>query len=220
MKIIALSVLSLVLTVSLSACMQTTYRSTDQSRADLETFGRRVEFLVSKEFYRDPPDCVVVLRSSGLARTNHRRMIERAAARHLSGKFKQVMGPDERDVLLRRLALDLNHGGDRNRFAKMQRCRHFARLEIRNIEENYAFIWSHRRVDLAMAIYSVAGEKPLWRAAHSAGRGDGGLPLSPLSLGAAAISAGRMHGDRDVLPSIIEDAFRRMLVTLPDVRNF
>lgn len=200
--------------------MQTSYHSYGASKGKPEVFGRRVDFLISSDFYRDPPDCVLVMRAVGTAKNNHRRMIEQSAARHLRGKLKRVIGPDERDVLLRRLALDLNHDGDRKRFARMQSCRHFAKLEIQKIEENYALIWAQRRVGLAMAIYGESRDSPLWKASHNAGRGDGGLPISPLSLGVAAFSAGRLQGDRDMMPSIIEDVFRRMLVSLPDTRHY
>ncbi|MBT5839744.1 MAG: hypothetical protein HOH80_12165, partial [Rhodospirillaceae bacterium] len=60
----------------------------------------------------------------------------------------------------------------------------------------------------------------IWYARHKARRGDGGLPLSPLGLGGAAISAGWVQGDGDRLPSMIDDAMRRIAMTIPDTRQF
>lgn len=212
-----------VLSVFLSGCVQTTYRSYDA--VPEENSGKRVvRFRVAKAYYRSAPDCVVVLPARGSAKTKDKLTIERAAARHLRGKISRVIGPAERRRLSRRLALDLSNQGDRKYFANYRHkgriCRYFALPLILGIEENFALIWASRRVHLGLKIISGRTGDVLWQGDHSADRGDGGLPLSPLSLGSAAFRAGKLNADKDMLPSMIDDVFRRILVTLPDTRNY
>ncbi len=218
----------------LCGCVQTRYQSYEAEPAEnsekipAETNGRVVKFKVSKAYYRAAPDCVVVLSAKGRAKAKDIVLIERAAARHLRGKIERVIGPDERRRLTRRLALDLSNSVDRRYFANYRHrnrfmdyaCRFFAIPRIYGIEENFALIWAGRRVHLGLEIISGRTGDSLWKGDHSAGRGDGGLPFSPLSLGSAALRAGKLSADKDMIFSMVDDVFRRILVTLPDIRSF
>lgn len=207
----------------LSGCAQTSYRSYDG--ASDETRGDRVvKFKVTKAFFRAAPDCVLVLPTDGVAKAQDKLRIERAAARHLRGKIERVIGPDERSRLTRRMALDLTNDADRRYFSKYsykgRACRFFAIPSIFGIEQNYAFIWAGRRIHLGLKIISGESSDVLWKADHSTDRGDGGLPISLLSLGSATVRASKLNADKDILPSMIDDVFRRILVTLPDTRSY
>lgn len=203
----------------LAACGQTAYTSYDQNRSDDPPASRQVRFDLADRFYRDPPRCLTILSLDGGAPVQIRDQIERAAARHFSGKVDRVIGPDERQKLTRRLAFDLSHTGDRRRYARQTRCHHFIRPELDTLAESFALIWAGRKFGLTLHLTGVEPTDTLWRASHVAERGDGGLPFSPLSFGGAVLRAARAHGDRDQLPSMIDDVFRRMLRTLPDVRG-
>ncbi len=218
-------VLRIILVISLSGCQQTAYRSYDaRPRLQNSSEARLVRYQVSKAFYRLAPDCVVVLPAQGKAKSKDKMLIERAAARHLRGKIAQVIGPDERLRLTRRLALDHTDPADQRYFASHQYkgllCRYLAIPSIRGIEQNFALFWASRRVHLGLEITSALTGDSLWRGDHLADRSDGGLPLSPFSLGSAAIRASRLNGDKDMLPSMIDDVFRRILKTLPDTRSY
>ena len=92
--------------------------------------------------------------------------------------------------------------------------------EIKNADRTYVLVWTQKYLNLSLSIHSDDEKKLIWRAAHQASRGDGGLPLSPLSLGAALFSAGRAHNDQDTFPSMVDDSFRRMLIKFPDTRQY
>ena len=64
----------------------------------------------------------------------------------------------------------------------------------------------------------VADDAVLWKARHVANRSDGGLPFSIIGVAVAGFEAARFRADEDVPDSLIDDAVRRMMVTLPDVR--
>jgi hypothetical protein len=209
----------------LSSCVQTTYKTYyETENSEKSSDARLVKYEVDKAFYRSPPDCVVVLPAKGRAKAKDKILIERAAARHLRGKIERVIGPDERRSLSRRLALDFTNEGDRRYFAsyrhKGRSCRFFAMPTIYSVEENYALIWASRRVHLGLEILSGSSGDSLWKGEHATNRGDGGPPLSPFSPGSAAIRAVQVKADKDMLPSMIDDVFRRILVTLPDTRSY
>ncbi len=180
--------------------------------------GRRVFFRVERAFYRDPPECVVVLPASdGRAAATATARIESAVARHLRDKVPRVIGPLRRDRAVRRLALDLNHVGDRRRFAQIERCDAFLRWRAIGSSSDNFLVWSHRDFGLDVEMFREP-DRTLWKASHVARRSDGGLPLTPISAPIAIYEAGRFSNDRDILPSMIDDTLRRLVTSLPDVR--
>ncbi len=217
----ALPVMACVLV--LGAC-QTEYRDTRQLPATgdnprIEALDlRRVLYRVEPAFYRDPPDCVVVLGPpAGKAGELANVRIETVVARHLRDKVPRVIGPLGRDRALRRLALDLDDAGDRRRFAGLERCDAFVRWRLIGSSSGYFLVWSRRDIGLDVEMFRDPG-RTLWKASHVAHRSDGSLPLSPLSAPIAIFEASRFSNDRDIVPSMIDDIMRRLVVTLPDVR--
>lgn len=219
--LVTLSVL--VFAVALAAC-RTEYHpydgrpvASDDAPAD-KFEGRRVFFGVDRTFYNNPPDCVVVLPApnSGTAATVMAR-IESAVARHLRDKVPRVIGPLRRDRAARRLAIDLNHAGDRQRFGQIQNCDAFLRWRAIGTSNSYFLVWSGRDFGLDVELFREPG-RMLWKASHVAHRSEGNLPLSPLSAPLAIFEAGQFSNDKDVLPSMLDDIMRRLMVSLPDVR--
>lgn len=204
----------------LSACVQTTYSQADPGSRSRLPFAREVFYQVSDEYYRDLPECVMVMPVRGIKNEKISQMVELAAARHLSQRIGRVIGPVERRHLLRKLMVNLDNEFDRRHFLATTGCRHFAVPTVKSIDNAYLFFWSQMDVELELAIVRPGDGFRLWHGLHKARRGDGGLPISPLSLGGAAITAGWVQGDGDRLPSMIDDAMRRIVLTIPDTRQF
>ena len=197
--------------IALASC-RTEYRAYDERPATSD------DAPVERAFYRDPPQCVVVLPAPGGGPAGAAALrIERAVARHLRDKVPRVIGPLRRDRAARRLALDLNHAGDRRRFGQIESCDAFVRWRVIGLSSANFLVWSRRDFGLDVEMFREA-DRTLWKASHVARRSDGGLPLSPLSAPVAIFEASRFSNDRDILPSMIDDAMRRLVVTLPDVR--
>jgi hypothetical protein len=211
-------VFTVLIAQALSACTTTTYRSHETKVPETMLASRDVFFDVADGLYRDPPDCVTILPSPAGTPLELAKIVERAAARHLREKVQRVIGPKARRRAGQKLTLDLTNKQDRKRFARIRTCRYF--LEIHEVKAGdvYALVWSERSLTLALSLQRARDGAVAWRATHTASRSDGGLPLSPISLGGAAIRAGMLHGDQEALPSLLDDAMRRMFVTLPDMR--
>ncbi|MEE2760929.1 MAG: hypothetical protein VYE18_05740 [Pseudomonadota bacterium] len=164
--------------------------------------------------------CVTVMPAVGVKNSKISTMVEGTAARHLSQRPGRVIGPIERRHVVRKLVVDLKNTFDRNHYLAATGCKHFAVPSVKSIENTFLVFWSQMDVELQLSIESPGKGEYLWYARHKARRGNGGLPLSPPGLGAAVISAGWVQGDGDRLPSIIDDAMRRMALTIPDTRQF
>ena len=215
-KIAVMAGLGLVLT----GCVTTTYSQADPSTASSLPFAREVFYRVSDAFYQDLPECVTVMPSRGPNNRKISDMVELAAARHLSQRIGRVIGPAERRHLVRKLVVDLKSDFDRRHYLSATGCRHFAVPSVKTIDNTFLVFWSQMDVELELTIERPGDGFQLWNGRHKARRGDGGLPLSPLGLGGAAISAGWVQGDGDRLPSMIDDAMRRITMTIPDTRQF
>lgn len=215
-KLAAMAGLGLVLT----GCVTTTYSQADPEGASSLPFAREVFYKVTDAYYTDLPECVTVMPAKGIKNPKISGMVELAAARHLSQRLGRVIGPAERRHLVRKLVVDLNSPFDRNHYLAATGCKHFAVPSVKTIDNTFVVFWSQMNVELQLSIERPADGFRLWYARHKARRGDGGLPLSPLGLGGAAISAGWVQGDGDRLPSMIDDAMRRIARTIPDTRQF
>ena len=60
----------------------------------------------------------------------------------------------------------------------------------------------------------------LWKARHIADRSDGGLPLSPIGLVVDTYSSSQFSSDREIAESVVDDAVRRIVRSLPDARKY
>ena len=210
--------IGMLVALALSACNTTTYRSYDSPVDESTPVFRDVRYDVADNFYRDPPNCAVVLAAPEDTPTELADMVERAADRHLREKLLRVISPAERQRVVRDLVLDLNNNQDRTRFARMRNCHHILRIHQAKADDTYAVVWSERQVTIELALHTARDSAVIWRAEHTASRGDGGLAMSPLGLGGAALRAGLSHGDSEITPSLVDDAMRRLFVTLPDLR--
>ncbi|EDP62312.1 hypothetical protein BAL199_19863 [alpha proteobacterium BAL199] len=167
----------------------------------------------------DPPSCVVVMPAEvpplvGLPPA----VAEAALARHLSGRIERVIGPSRRDAFTRRVGLDLEHSDDRRRFADLAGCSHAVASRFWG-GRAWGLVWSETQIGVEIAILAFADGRPRWHARRTIRRGDGGLPLSPVSAVVATGLAARTALDGDVLHSVLDDALRAALSDLPDLRD-
>ena len=60
----------------------------------------------------------------------------------------------------------------------------------------------------------------LWRARHIADRSGGGLPVSPIGIVIDTYSSAQFSSDREIAESVVDDALRRLVRSLPDARVY
>lgn len=181
-----------------------------------------IDHRLADSFVVDPPSCVFMpppRDRAGMPVSG--RQIDRAVERFLAVRFDRVLAGFRRDRLARRLALDLTDDRDIEIFARRADCGHVLRVTPHGGGSTYAVVWAERRIGLDLALYRVGNpDRPLWWARHAGSEGDGGLPISPLSVAGAMVRAARTAGDTDQAFSLLDDVLRRIMKSLPDVRGF
>lgn len=203
----------------LAACSQTRYAGYGKAPDDANPFSRTVEYEVSGDFYADPPACAAVMPFAGDGPRDPRApIVEESLARQLSARFDRVVGPRLRDHLVRDLAVDLGNARDRRAFASGARCGAFVESKPWGDEGVFALFWTQERVGLEVRMVRATDGAVLWRARHVATRSEGGLPLSPFSAVYDLVTVGDFTTDRDLPYSLVDDATRRLVRTIPDTR--
>ncbi|NKB21515.1 MAG: hypothetical protein GKS01_13560 [Alphaproteobacteria bacterium] len=210
---------SIVVAASLSGCARTTYTGMHEKEQATPMLERRVAFQMKQAFFHNPPSCATIVSNSIKAPAIIRRAVEESVERHLATKFKRAIGGAAARNIAARIAVDLKHPGDRRVFARQTKCGGFIEVRLDTVEDDYMVLWTNRAVGISLRLIRATDEKLLWQARHKAGRGDGGLPFSPLSLPVSIARAARVKGDPEIFHSIADDAVRRMMRTLPDTRH-
>ncbi len=200
----------------LSACGPTRYTDYRAQSEGAPLFERAVAVHVGTGFYRPPPDCAIVMPVAGRASPMLRRLVEDSVHRHLVTKLSVVVGPGARARAVRSLAIDVKRPDERAVLLRKLRCPVLIEAKIWDSGEDFALVWSRKNLDLE--IIMVRHDTLLWKARHNADRADGGLPLSPISAPFAVAKASRLHGDGDAMVSLVDDAVRRIVASLPDTR--
>ena len=212
---------SLVSSLTLSACISTQhvpYGARDDSPV---TLSRTVEYNIADSFYRDAPECVTILPmdTAGQPRAVIHDVLEDAVARYMRMKMTTVIDRVDRAHLTRRLAVDLSHPSDRRAFASGARCHHFVDIRPWGSGKQYLLFWNREAIGIEVAIYNSHEEAPLWKARHVASRSDGGLPLNPISAIFSAYEANSLAADQDIPMSLADDVARHIVATLPGMRR-
>ena len=104
------------------------------------------------------------------------------------------------------------------RFADLAGCSHAVASRFWG-GRAWGLVWSETQIGVEIAILAFADGRPRWHARRTIRRGDGGLPLSPVSAVVATGLAARTALDGDVLHSVLDDALRAALSDLPDLRD-
>ncbi|MEG3619707.1 hypothetical protein V5T82_14675 [Magnetovibrio sp. PR-2] len=206
-------------TLGLGACIPTQVKPVEtDAQGAMQANDRTVQFHVSEAYYQNAPDCAIIKPIIGNGPTELTRFVEKSVARQLTGKVERVITPLRRDRLARKNGYDLSTPADFKSFARTQRCAYHVTIELQGSGDQYAVIWSDKHVGVKMELLKTRTDEVLWRGAHVARRGDGGVPLSPLSILANAAKAASFSADTGLVYSIANDAVRRILTTLPDIR--
>lgn len=205
--------------VSLGGCAQTTYTGMNEKEPATPMLERRVAFQMKQAFLHRPPRCAAVVSKSAKVPPAIRRAVEESVERHLATKFQRAIGGTPARRIAARIAVDLSHTEDRRVFARQTKCGSIVEVQLDAVEDDYMVLWTNRAVGISLRLIRASDGKLLWQARHKAGRGDGGLPFSPLSLPVSIARAARVRNDPEIFHSIADDAVRRMMRTLPDTRR-
>lgn len=205
----------------LSACLTTQYVSYGKGDNSAVSLNRTVEVEITDDFYRDNIDCVTVLPASSDSKENLAKQlaVEDAVARHLQMKVTEVIDRRDRNALTRQLALDLSQEKDRERYVNITKCRYFALIQPWGGDDNYLVFWTRKALGVEVAITGTMGDVALWKARHVADRSNGGLPLSPVGAVMSLFEASSFAADDDISLSLADDVARRIVATLPDMRQ-
>ena len=201
-----------------SGCTRTTYGAYEDEPSEVPLLDRRVAVEIDRVFYAAPPECVIILPTRGTLDFEAAAVIERSLERHLGQRLPKVIGALARHRLERARGFNLSDPTDWIYFSRETGCGAVLESEAHAVNADYFLVWAQRSADLEVTLRRIGDGTVLWRARHLAQRSDGGLPLGPISLTISTVEAGRFHGDTDILPSLIDDAVRRIVASLPDVR--
>lgn len=202
----------------LSACMQPAYKKYNGADTTTEEINALdVTYQLLPAFDQSLPDCVFVLETQEEFESGMGLSVARALARHMGEKVDRVIFPRVRERISRKQGLDLSHEKDRQHFAARQRCGYAVIAELYDLGDDYAVIFARKYLGLKIELRRIRDHQLLWQAAHTVWRADGGVPLSPLGAIGGIAQAAALNQDREALESMIDDALRRILRTLPAV---
>ncbi len=218
MKLIETAIM-LIISLGVGACIPTKVKPVEtDAQGEMQASDRTVLYHVSPAYFQNAPDCAIIapMQDSGPAELT--RFVGETVARQLTGKLERVITPLRRDRLARENGYDLSNPTDLKSFARSQRCAFHVTVDLQGSGDQFAVIWSDKHVGVKMELLKTRTDEVLWRGAHVARRGDGGVPFSPLSILANAAKAASFSSDKGLVYSIANDAVRRILTTLPDIR--
>ncbi len=202
-------------------CAETRYAAYSDVAGMTELPYRTVVFEIGRAFYTDFPDCALIMPPAPTKGDGRfAALVEMALGRYLTGKFTRVINPTERDIVARRIAADLSQLEDRLALAEEVRCDSFVFTDLLGPRSKNLIVWSQIRVGLEVRMVRASDGHLLWRARHVASRSEGGLPLSPVSLVMETISSTRFSSDHEITASVVDDALRRLVATIPDARSY
>lgn len=214
--------IGLAIALFLAACAGTKYTSFDESNENDVGLVRSVGFELDPAYRNAFPDCVIVMPATTTsALKSLAPMVEASLAHHMTRKISRVIGPQAREIVARRKSLDLDDPDDQDELANGLDCDAFVFPNISGAGQRNLIVWSQIKIGLEVRMVRSGDRHVLWRARHVADRSDGGLPLSPVGIAVNAFTSARFSIDyRDVTVSVIEDAVRRIVQSLPDARVY
>lgn len=204
------------------ACARTDYVRLDQERPSVPGIPlRSVGVQIDQAYFNDYPNCTIVMPtqvSAGLEK--FKGSVEAALGRHLTAKISRVIGQAERDFRSRQAGVDLTDLGDRVELSKLLGCDTILNSVIIGPGYTYLVVWSQVQIGLEVVMVRVRDGRVLWRARHIADRSDGGLPLSPIGLAVDGYASAQFAADSEIADSVVDDAVRRLVRSLPDARVY
>jgi hypothetical protein len=207
--------------VFLSSCTETRYVNFDSVQSVNRYPYRTVAFEIDRKFFDNFPNCVLILppKPANVSRELS-DIIETALARHLELKFNRVIDTMERNIVSERINVDPIDRRSIGRLTEILNCDTYLDTEVLNPNIKYLLVWSQIGLGLSFQLKSVATNKIIWHARHEARRSEGGVSFSPLGALLDSAFSTRFAADRDAAEGIVDDAVRRMIVPLPNLRTF
>jgi hypothetical protein len=209
----------LVLFIALEACNTThvaPYRNQASAEGDIVPYARVVEVELDRQFFRDQPDCVLVIPMPGAPHSApFSELMEKYFALHLGFRFGRVVHGFERDRMAAKAGLDLTVRDDRIRFHERVTCGFEVEFRLIQAHAVFALVWAQLSLGLEARLSRARDGRVLWQARHTATRSDGGIVVSPLGALTSAVEAVALASDRDQLVSLVADVTRRLTATLP-----
>jgi hypothetical protein len=208
-----------VILVALAACNGThvaPYR--DQGSADGNTvpYVRVVEVDIDRQFFRDRPECVLVLPMPAASQAvPFSELMEKYLALHLGFRFGRVIHGIVRDRMATREGLDLSERGDRVRFHEKEACGYEVEFRLIQAQSVFVLVWAQLSLGLEVRLTRARDGRVLWQARHTASRSDGGIAISPLGAVTSAVEAAALASDGEQVVSLMADVTRRIAATLP-----
>ena len=203
-------------------CLQTNYRpmpdSGGQGAAEGSLFERRVDYRLSEAYFTTAPRCAAIVASTKAPHAIS-RVVEQAVERNLALRLPRVIGGARLRRAETALGIDMATESGRLVFARRMRCETLLDIRLSRVQDDYMVLWAQRGLTVSLTLSRIADGELLWQARHAADRADGGLPISLIDLPISAARAGIVTKDAEMFASIADDAVRRMMKTLPDVRG-
>ena len=194
-----------------AACSQTSYVDKEVSRQGvgvLNPFDRVVEYRVELGLIASRPRCIAVgsvTVTDNLPREQHMVDVVHSA---LLARAQAVL----HDITILEIPSDPTSAIFE---ASIQGCHHILFAELIAQEESYLLIWSRKRLGIMARLICTDDREELWTARHVASRVEGDVPLSPFVAAITVFRAMDFAEDKDVFPSMVDDAMRRIFETFP-----
>ena len=209
----------LVILIALVACRGThiaPYQGQVSEDIDSIPYARVIEVEVDRQYFRDQPDCVLVLPMPGASRpAPFSELIEKYLALHFGFRFGRVIHGVTRDRMAARASLDLADRGDRKRFHEKVTCGFEVEFRLTQAQAVFALVWAQLSLGLEARLTRARDGRVLWQARHTATRSDGGIAVSPIGALTSAVEAAALASDGDQVVSLVADVTRRIAATLP-----
>ncbi len=216
------TILILVMGISLAACARTNYVEYDKETRSVPGLPMRtVAVEVDDAYFGEFPDCTIIMPSraaEGLGK--FKPLVEEALAHQLTKKVSRVVGSKERDLRARQAALEVDRIEDRKELAAATGCKTLLYSRVVGPGHTYLVVWSQVQIGLEVVMLRATDGHVLWKARHIADRSDGGLPLSPIGFAVDTYSSTQFSSDGEIAESVVDDAVRRLVRSLPDARVY
>jgi hypothetical protein len=207
------------MTLMVTACAQTTYVGLEEDNSIPGGPTRTVGVQIDRSFMEAFPDCTIILEPEvGPGLERFRELVTEALDRHLTRRFTRVIDAVERRSFARQSALDLRHRGDQRELAEIANCDTLLQARVVGPGKTYLVVWSQLQIGLEITMINARDHRTLWRARHMADRSEGGIPFSPLGIVVDAYSSVKFSSDHEIGESVIDDAVRRIVRSLPNLR--
>ena len=211
---------AVILLSGLTACAETEYVAFGEAGEEIP-LARTVMVEIADAYHEDYPDCVLVMPpAADPSLKQFPKLVEASLALHLTRKIARVVSGVERDLAARRMAANLVNPDDLDAFIKTLECDAIVTARVLGPGRTYAVVWSQVRIGLEVRMTRARDRRLLWRARHIADRSEGGIPFSPLSVVVDGFTSVRFAADREIVDSVVDDAVRRIVASLPDAITF